>query len=131
MISITFQEKLAEIEKEAKLSHSQLLFDIENKILDMKVNTLEYRSWTTDLYKDFCDGLFFSRFEKCDKDFYRAIAQNFVDLLKRFIGIKWEMISAKKLSPLPIKFNNFPIYIEDNMSTKPFKRNIQTLKREK
>ena len=129
MTGISFQEKLALLKKEAKSVHSKFLFDTEKKILDMKVSTLEYRSWTTDLYKDFCDALFFSRFEECNKDFYKVIAQSFEDLLKRFIKIEWDIISAKKLFPSPIDFNEYPINIEDKVENKA--KPIQTIKKEK
>lgn len=89
----------------------------------MKVSTLEYRSWTTDLYKDFCDALFFSRFEECNKDFYKYIAQDFGDLLQRFIDIKWDILSAKKMSTSAIPFYEKPIIIDGE--------EIQKFKKEK
>ena len=92
----------------------------------MKSSSIEYRSWTIDIYKDYCDALFYIRFEECGKIFYNAIAEDPSDFITSLDEIMWEKIDSKKLFPSsPKSFNSLPIVIGDSAS----KHLIETIKK--
>ena len=100
----------------------QFLTSTEKKILDLKVSTLEYRSWTTDLYNDFCNAKFYSKFEECKKGFYMSIAGPFSTLIEHIINFPWDIISGAK-TELKSKFKGNNIFIQD-------RKTIETIKKE-
>ena len=104
----------------------QFLTNTEKKVLDLKISTLEYRSWTTDLYNDFCNAIFYSKFVECDKDFYMSIAGTFSTLIKHINEFPWDVVSGAKTKEGKSKFKGNTILIEDSKDRKP----IESIKSE-
>ena len=100
---------------------------MEKHLLDIRFSGLEYQSWTTDLYKDYCDALFYIRFEECSKMYYKAFAEESSDFFRNlFDEMNWDKINSQTLFPtLPKSFNSLPILIGDNES----KNLIETIKK--
>ena len=102
------------MKKNRTKAHSEFLSSTEMKILNMKISTLEYRSWTTDLYSIFCDALFYSKFKECDKNFYKAISGSFFNLLESLNNIPWDIVIGRRTEKPIRPFNGREIFIEDS-----------------
>ena len=118
---------MSSLKTERQQSHAKFLTETENSILQLKASSLEYRSWTTDLYSDFCDALFYSKFEECNRSYFKAITNNFDDLLTTFNIMQWDIVSGKKIIPnIPKDFNGISVTVEDNEASNPIKSIKQT-----
>ena len=114
--------------QERQNSFDQLQYQTEKKIYDMKITSMDYRSWTIDLYNDYCNSLFFNRFEECEKStFLKSLTQDFQQVLMELGNTITKVIDAKKIivhdaenrQYKPKSIRGFQFHIEDNDLAKP------------
>lgn len=98
--------------KELKIQSLQSTIDaVLYKSYGMKEASMTQRSMISVLYQDFCQALFYHKFEDCTKDNFPLMSDDFSSLLSKLNNLQWD--SVQDVSALqPTIFPN-RIFVED------------------
>ena len=88
--------------------------DLDEATLSAHVDTLSLRSMLIDLYNDFCDGLFFNKFEWCSTGFYLDMTKDLNTILNRLFHLDWYLVKSRKVPSVPQDFKKIGVEIIDD-----------------
>ena len=98
--------------KELKIQSLQSTIDaVMYKSYGMKEASMTQRSMISVLYQDFCQALFYHKFEDCSKDNFPLMSDDFSSLLSKLNNLEWD--GVQDLNALQPMKNKFSFFVQD------------------